>query len=72
MNYMPDKETTFEKKVHTAEEKLFKKMTSNEEHVHSLPPKKEDKIVCVPKLIASNSLLEMTLILSLEFFTVYA
>ena len=28
MNYLPDKETTFEKKVHTAEEKLFKKIIS--------------------------------------------
>jgi len=33
MNYLPDKETTFEKKVQTAEENLFKKIISNEEHV---------------------------------------
>src|SRR6218665_2091622 len=40
MNYLPDKETTFEKKVHTAEEKLFKKMISrpNEETVLSKLP----------------------------------
>ena len=72
MKYLPHKETTFEKKVQTAEENLFKKMISNEEHVlcQFLPPKKEDKyIVCVPKLIASSSLLKMTLILSLEYFT---
>jgi len=43
--YLPDKETTFEKKVQTAEENLFKKMLANEEHVlcQFLPPKKEDK-----------------------------
>jgi len=33
MNYLLDKETTFEKKDQTAEENLFKKMISNEEHV---------------------------------------
>jgi len=51
MNYLPDKETTFEKKVHTAKEKLFKKMISNEEHILSqfLPPKKEDKYSLHPK-----------------------
>src|SRR6218665_3554228 len=45
MNYLPDKETTFEKKVQTAKENLFKKMIANEEHVlcQFLPPKKEDK-----------------------------
>src|SRR6218665_149462 len=47
-------------------------MISNKEHVLSqfLPPKKEDE-GCVLKLIASSSLLKMTLILSLEFFTVH-
>src|SRR6218665_1627195 len=53
MKYLPDKETTFAKKVHTAEEKLFKKMISrpNEEHVLSqfLPPKKEDKYSLRPE-----------------------
>jgi len=48
---LPDKETTFEKKIHTAKEKLFKKMTSNEEHFLSqfLLPKKEDKYSLRPK-----------------------
>ena len=73
MDYLPDKETTFEKKLQTAEENLFNKMIFNEEHVlcQFLPPKKEDNVVCVPKLIASSSLLKMTLILSPEFFTVH-
>jgi len=51
MNYLPYKETTFEKKVQTAEENLFKKMISNEEHVlcQFLPPKKEGKYSLRPK-----------------------
>jgi len=45
MNYLPDKEATFEKKVHTAEDNLFKKLISNEEHFlcQFLPTQKDDK-----------------------------
>ena len=70
MNYLPDKETTFEKKVQTAEENLFSLM-KNMSFASSSLLRRKSNIVCVPKLIASSSLLSMTFILSLEFFTVH-
>jgi len=73
MNYLPDKETTFEKKVQTAKENYSRKLylMKNVFFVSSSLLRRKTNIVYVPELIASSSLLKMTLILSIEFFTVH-
>jgi len=62
MNHLPDKEATFEKRP-----KMMKRMFS----ASSPLMRRMINIVYVPELIASSSLLKMTLNLSLEFFTVH-